>query len=118
MTNEEFYDREVAPVLLGLAKQCQQRGMSFLASVEYDPENGGRGRTDFQMPDEGGKLSSAQRIVHWAARANGNIDSFFIACDRHGKEHGHSSIYLQMAGNKNIKYSGSECAAITVMTPK
>lgn len=114
--NEKFYDENVAPVLLKLAQQCQKRGMSFLASVEYDPENGGRGRTDFQMPDQKDKLSAAQRMVHWAARCDGNIDSFFIACDRHGKEHGHSSIYLQMAGNKNVKFSGNEIAAIAVTT--
>lgn len=118
MTNEEIYDSEIAPELLRLAKRCESLGMSFIACVEYDPANGGIGRTDFQMPDEAGKLSSAQRLTHWAARSNGNIDKLFLACDRHGKQHGHSSIYLQLAGNKNVKYSGHEMAAITVTQPK
>ncbi len=113
-TNEQIYDEEIAPELLRLAKICEERGMSFIACVEYDAKNGGIGRTDFQMPDKSGQLSGAQRLVHWAARCKGNIDSLFIACDRHGQEHGHSSIYLQMAGNKNVKFTGNEVAAITV----
>lgn len=115
--NEKFYDEQIAPVLLELARKCKERGMAFLASVEYDPLTMGRGRTDYMPVDEADKLSAAQRIVHWAARCDGNIDKFFVACDLHGKEHGHSSIYLQLAGNKNIKYTGNEVAAIAVITP-
>ena len=118
MSNEAFYDAKIAPVLLKLAEQCKKRGMSFIASVEYDAKTEGIGRTEFQMPDEGDKLSAAQRLVHWAARSQGNIDRLFMACDRHGKEHGHSSVYLQMVGNKNVKYTGNEVAAIAVMSPK
>lgn len=91
--------------------------MSFLASVEFDPVNAGIGKTEFRMPDECEKISAAQRLVHWAARCEGNIDKLFLACDRHGREHGHSSIYLQLAGNKNVKYTGNEMAAITIMHP-
>lgn len=114
MNNEQIYDEQIAPELLRLASICQKHGMSFIACVEYDAPNSGIGRTEFQMPDQSGKLSAAQRIVHWAARCKGNIDSLFVACDRHGQEHGHSSIYLSMAGNKNIKQDGNECAALTV----
>lgn len=118
MTNEEIYDAEIAPELLKLGKRCQELGMSFLACVEYDPINMGIGRTEFQMPDEVGKLSAAQRLTHWAARSQGNIDKLFIACERHGREHGHSSVYLQLIGNKNVKYDGRETAAITIVAPK
>lgn len=118
MSNEEFYDQKIAPGLLRLAKQCKARGMSFVASVEYDPLNAGRGRTDVQQPDEAAKLSAAQRLVHWAARANGNIDALMFAVDRHAREHGHSSIYLSMAGNKNVQDTGNEFAAIMVAAPK
>lgn len=117
MTNEEIYDTEIAPELLKLAKRCESLGMSFIASVEYDAANGGIGRTDFQMPDEKDKLSAAQRLTHWAARSQGNLDRLLFTCDKHGKEHGHSSIYLQMAGNKNVKYDGTEIAAIAVTSP-
>lgn len=117
MTSEEIYDKEIAPELLRLCNRCKELGMSFVASVEFDAPNAGYGRTEFQMPDEGGKLSAAQRLVHWAARSEGNIDRLFMACDRHGKLHGHSSIYLQLAGNKNVKYNGGETAAIAVTSP-
>jgi len=116
MTNEEIYDAEIAPELLRLCKRCQELGMSFLASVEFDPLNQGIGRTEFQMPDQADKLSAAQRLTHWAARSKGNIDRLFMACDRHGREHGHSSVYLQMVGNKNVKYDGSESAAFAVVS--
>lgn len=114
MTNEEIYDTEIAPALLKLCKRCQEVGMSFVACVEYDPTNHGYGRTEFQMPDEADKLSAAQRLVHWAARAEGNIDRLFMTCDRHGKEHGHSSVYLQLLGNKNVQ-CGNEAAAFTIL---
>jgi hypothetical protein len=117
MNKEKLYDEEIAPKLLELCKLAQKHGMSFVACVEYDPTNAGYGRTEWQAPDEGGKLSAAQRLVHWAARSEGNIDRLMMAVDRHGREHGHSSIYLQMAGNKNVKYTGNEVAAITVTSP-
>lgn len=116
-TNEQFYDEEIAPELLRLCALCKERGMAFVASVEFDPLNMGRGRTEFQPVDTAETLSAAQRLVHWAARANGNIDSLMIAVDRHAREHGHSSIYLSLAGNKNVKYSGSETAALMVTSP-
>lgn len=118
MTNEEIYDAEIAPELLKLCKRCQELGMSFVACVEYDPPNMGIGRTEFQSPDEVGKLSAAQRLTHWAARSQGNIDKLFIACDRHGRKNGHSSVYLQLAGNHNVKYDGREMAAIAIIGPK
>lgn len=117
MTNEEIYDTEIAPELLKLGRRCQELGLSFIACVEYDAANQGIGRTEFMQQDVVGKLSAAQRLTHWAARSQGNIDKLMMACDRHGRQHGHSSVYLQMAGNKNIKYDGREVAAIAVISP-
>lgn len=115
MNNEEFYDQEIAPKLLALCKACQDRSMAFVACVEYDPPNHGIARTEFQPPDEKDRLSSSQRLVHWAARSNGNVDKLIGAIDRHGKEHGHSSVYLQMLHNNNVKYDGPQPAfAISV----
>ena len=114
MSNEEFYDAEIAPKLKKLCQKCMNRKMGFVACVEYDPPNQGYGRTEFQPPDEIGKLSAAQRLVHWAARSEGNIDRLMMAVDRHAREHGHSSVYLQFAGNKNLKYTGNEMAAISI----
>lgn len=121
MTNKEkekVYDEEIAPALLKVSQRCQELGMAFIASVEFDPPNGGRGRTEFQPKDTVETLSAAQRLIHWAAICDGNIDRLFIACDRHGREHGHSSVYLSQLGNKNIKYDGTEFAAFTIVTPK
>ena len=120
ITNEEFYDREIAPELLRLCKMCQDRGMGFAASVEYDPRNWGIGVTEFQPPDEFDKMSPAQRLAHWAIRSKGNIDKLFLACDRHGQKHGHTSVYLKLAGNNNEKDDPNappQMAAITVMGP-
>lgn len=114
MNNEEIYDAEIAPELMRLAKRCEELGMSFVACVDFDPECGGIGKTEFQAADERGKLSAAQRLVHWAARCNGNIDRLFLTCDRHAQKHGHSSFYLSLCGNKNVRYSENEMAAITI----
>ncbi len=92
MTNEEFYDAEIAPGLLDAAAKCQAKGIPFLALVEY--ETGKLSRTEF-LPTTAG---IGQRIATWAARANGNVDSLMIAVQRHAKEHGHSSAVLNILG--------------------
>lgn len=93
MTNEEFYDREVAPKLLELCNACGARGMSFLASVEYGPE--GIGETTQLAPDASVKAVMA----YWGIKARGNIDAFMIAAQRHANEHGHSSAVLSILGS-------------------
>jgi hypothetical protein len=112
MTSEEIYDAEIAPELLKLCKRCQELGMSFLASVEYNASDSDRGTTEFQMPI--GQISVAQLLVHWASRCSGNIDQLMLTVNRYAEKHGHSSIFLQLAGNDNVKFSGHEFAAITV----
>jgi hypothetical protein len=114
MTNEEIYDTEIAPELLKLCKRCQELGMSFLASVEYDASNADRGTTEFQMPI--GQISVAQLLVHWASKCSGNIDRLMIAVNRYAEKYGHSSVFLQLAGNNNLKFSGNEIAAIAVVS--
>lgn len=118
MTNEEIYDLEIAPKLRDLCERCRELGMSFVASVEYDPEHAGRGRTEWQAPTKPTlQISAAQLLVHWAARCNGNVDSLILAIDRMAKEYGHSSVYLQLLGNKNVKYGENEAAATMVVSP-
>lgn len=95
-SKEAIYDEEIAPQLLALAKRCEELGISFVASVEY--AQGERGRTEAHMPDCG----FAQQLVHWAARCHGNVDALFMAVDKHGRKHGHRSIYLKLAGNDNV----------------
>jgi hypothetical protein len=118
MTNEEIYDAEIAPELARICKRCQELGFAFVASVEYDAPNAGRGKTEYQPATKPIRLvSSNQLLVHWAARADGNVDKLFMAIDRWAKEHGHSSMYLSLLGNKNVQYSDHEFAAIMITTP-
>lgn len=72
MTNEEWYDAEIAPALAGLAKLCHERGMSFAAIVEYEP--GQRGVT-YHMT-EGAGLE--MRMLHICALTVPNVDSYVI----------------------------------------
>ena len=92
MSNEEIYDKEIAPALLELCKKAQDLGFSFVASVEW--ERGENGRTEYQPPAN--KVGIAQLLVHWAARCNGNVDNLIWTIKKHGKEHGHSSIELRL----------------------
>ena len=39
---EQFYDEKIAPDLLRLGKLCQDNGLSFVAGVEWDPDEVGR----------------------------------------------------------------------------
>ena len=39
--NEIIYDDEIAPALLEIAKRCGERGMSFVANVEFSPGDTG-----------------------------------------------------------------------------
>jgi hypothetical protein len=93
--NEHFYDEHIAPMLFSLAKQCEARGISFLALVEFAP--GGdtpSGRTESLAVD----ASFAQRMAHWSARAQGNVDALMLPVMRWGREHGHSSAILSLLG--------------------
>jgi hypothetical protein len=97
MTDERFYDEKIAPELLRLMRLCEARGMSFLAVVEFEAAVGdtgttapARGRSDFLAQGAG----IGQRMAHWAARANGNVDAFMFAVMRWAREHGHSSAVL------------------------
>ena len=93
MTPEEreaFYDHEIAPVLMELARKCEDNGVSFVATVEWQP--GETGETATIQESAGIKL----RMAHWAVAAHGNADALIGALVKHGKEHGHNSIYLHM----------------------
>lgn len=115
MTNEEFYDKEIAPKLLKLVAKCKERKMAFLASVEYNPAEHGIGQTIFTPPDAVDQLSATQRLIHWSARAKGNVDALIMACITHGKKHGHNSIYLNQLGAKSeVPYSGAVSCAMTI----
>ena len=80
--DEAWYDAEIAPALATLAKRCNERGMSFVACVEYSP--GERGGT-YYMTEEAG---IAMRMVHICSLTAPNVDSYIINLKRYAKENG------------------------------
>jgi len=90
MDNETFYDDEIAPVLLALAKKCEERGMAFLALVEYE-----HGKTAETLTRPAG-TGIAFLMTETAAKAQGNFDALVNAVRRHAAKHGHNSAYLSI----------------------
>lgn len=77
---EEFYDKEVAPVLLELANKCAERGLHFLAQVEYDPGKFGLTRKFSGDPD------IAMIMLDFCARSRRNIDGYIMGLMRYCTE--------------------------------
>ena len=116
MAPEEQYDTEIAPALLAVAKRCQELGFPMVASVEWERGEASRGRTEFcpATKNDETRPSAAQLLVHYAARCNGNIDSFLMAVIRDAEKYGHGSMYLKILGCKNEKPEAS-VGAMTMM---
>jgi hypothetical protein len=87
---EQFYDREIAPVLLDLARRCQNNGLSIAAMVEWAP--GETGRTPALAAGSGVGI----RVAELAMQARGNVDSLLLALMKYGKKHGHNSVFLHL----------------------
>lgn len=77
---EQFYDEEIAPVLLDLANKCAERGLHFLAQVEYEPGEFGLTRKFADDPH------LAMIMLELCARSQHNIDSFIIGLLRYTNE--------------------------------
>jgi len=92
--NEQWYDEVLAPALLKIAEEMQQRGLGFLASVEYNPNEFGTTLNGV------GKKSDALRLGYYGARSHGNIDSVAIQWVREAREAGraHNSIVMNSMG--------------------
>ncbi len=90
--NDAFYDAEIGPRLLELAKLCGERGMSFVANVQYDQ---GETASTVQLTEDAGYkiLLSA-----WGVRCHGNVDALWNQVVTHARKHGHSSVYLSLSG--------------------
>lgn len=87
---EAFYDAEIAPVLMDLARKCEGADLSFLASVEWTPGKSGETMSVRAGPGIGTKM------VLWAMQAKGNADTLIMRMMRHGKENGHNSACLHL----------------------
>lgn len=71
MATEQEYDDIIAPMLLEVAKKCDELGMSLVARVEWGP--GEAGITQI------GKMESvAQVFTQLAAHSRGNVDAALL----------------------------------------
>jgi predicted oxidoreductase len=82
MTNEEWYDAEIAPALAELAKRCHERGMAFVAAVEYEP--GERGGTYYMTEGAGLEM----RMLHICAQTVPNVDAYVLNLKRFTEREG------------------------------
>jgi len=79
---QRFYDAEIAPALKVLAEKCGERSMSFIATVEFEPESH---ETTMLVRDD---ASFQMRMLQMAGTTHGNVDSFFISLARFCKSNG------------------------------
>ena len=92
MNNEDWYDKEVAPELMRIAKKCQDKGVSIIAVVEYADDE--RGITKAISENSG----LAMIMLGHLAKMGTNIDGFMIGIMKYAREHGidtDSSMFLQ-----------------------
>lgn len=75
--DEQWYDDEIAPMLLEVSKRCEARGVSFIGVVEY--EAGSRGRTETVADNAGLEI----RMLDFCARSGSNVDAYIIALIRY-----------------------------------
>lgn len=97
-SNEAFYDAEVAPALMDLARRCTERGMSLIATVSYDDE-GSIGRTLALAPDAPATIRYLDALARsWCAGGAVNVDGFLLAVMEDARRTGHSSLLLKQLG--------------------
>ena len=95
MDNEEFYDREIAPVLLELMEKCLARDMAIIAVVEY--KNGETGRTT-GLP---ANASLPMVMINHCAKTVPNIDGYILGVAKYCRQNGislGSSIVMERMG--------------------
>lgn len=95
LAGEQWYDAEVAPVLLDLANKCGDKGMAFVSVVEY--ALGSRGTTA-RLPDGSGL---AMLLLNHCAKSGENIDAYVIGVGRYAIDHGidtSASVVMNLLG--------------------
>jgi hypothetical protein len=91
---EAFYDSEIAPRLLELARLCQDNEISLVCAANWGTDD--QDRTVTLQPH----APMSIKMTEVAAQANGNADSLIMALMKHGREHGHNSMCLHLLGVK------------------
>lgn len=80
LTNEQFYDQEIAPQLKLLMNKCAERNMPFIAVVEFEHEQCG---LTADVPES---ASVWVHLVLHAYATKGNLDAFVIRVVRWAQE--------------------------------
>lgn len=89
---ERYYDEVIAPKLKELAELCHAKEIAMICQVEWEPGECGRTVT---LPKG---ASWSIRLAETAMRAQGNVDSLFLACAKYAQIHGHNSLVMQQMG--------------------
>jgi len=87
--SEEFYDDEITPALTEIAKKCHEKGMNFLSTVEFEPNEIG---TTAILENAGIEM----KVSYLASKCAGNVDLLIMALLKDAKQNGHNSIYLKI----------------------
>lgn len=94
--DEKVYNEQIVPKLRELGDLCAAHNMHVASIVEL---GGGGAAGDYFYTGSYDETSSlAFRMVVTLAKAHGNLDAFMNAMAKHGREHGHGSMWLRMAG--------------------
>lgn len=94
--NETYYDTKLMSRIHELADECNQRGMSFMTVVVYDP--GETASTIIRSTNCGFHT----QLMCAAAQSGGNIDTLIFAIIKYAQKHGHSSICLTSLGVPSV----------------
>lgn len=78
MSNEHWYDTEIAPHLLAVAKACEAKGVSCVFVVEYSP--GIRGRTYHLEKNIGIEMSMISLCVTAELNVDGHTFGLMRYC--------------------------------------
>lgn len=82
--DEAWYDAEIAPALAALAQKCHERGMAFVAAVEYQP---GDHATTFMMSED---ACLQMQMVRLCSQTAPNVDSYILnlrkLCKKRGQD--------------------------------
>lgn len=98
MATEKEYDEFIRPMLTDLAKKASDLGMSFVARVEWAPDEG-------ETTHAGHVTSATQVLTQHAALSRGNIDAMLLHLIKSGVDCSQSAFLYSYAskirGNAN-----------------
>lgn len=92
---EKFYDTEIAPKLLELAKACRAKGLSFLSFVGCQEWSS---RTVEIPPDAPTSFTVLYEAMRQCSGGEFNVDGFMFAVAREARKTGHDSATLAALG--------------------